>query len=275
VTLRPIIAVLDRELTKMFRQRSRLVAAMIRPLIWLFVIGAGFEAILARAGQAGYQSFLVPGVVGMNMLFAAMLSAVTMVYDKESGVMRMLIIGPFARGWIVIAKMIAATVTSIVQTSVLLLILAVLSFVGALQHVDWSAIDWPLLALGILLTSLACAGIGMLVASWITSLDNFAVVMNFVTFPVFFLSGALYPIRQLPHALRIVAYLNPYTYGVDLLKHATLINPPANLRADLFVALDITVLVGFTAAATAIACYRFSREEAYAPLFPTPARKIG
>lgn len=266
MVLRPIVAVLKRELVKLVRQRSRLFAAMVRPLIWLFVIGAGFEAMLAKAGHAGYQSFIVPGVIGMNMLFAAMLSAVTMVYDKESGVMRMLIVGPFARGWIVIAKMVAATATSIVQTLLLMIIL------GLLGHLSWS-INWPLLALGIVLTSTVCAAIGMLVASWIRTLDNFAVVMNFITFPVFFLSGALYPIHQLPAILRFVAMLNPYTYGVDLLKHATLINAPASMRPDISVGLDVLVLVGFTVAATAIACIRFSQEEAYAPLFPAPVKR--
>jgi ABC-2 type transport system permease protein len=99
VILRPIYGVIEREVVKTFRQRTRLVSAMVRPLIWLFVIGGGFGAVLGHASGADYQQFLAPGVLGMTMLFGAMLAALTMVYDKESGVMRMLIIAPFAHYW--------------------------------------------------------------------------------------------------------------------------------------------------------------------------------
>ena len=101
----------------MFRQRTRLVSAMVRPLIWLFVIGAGFGAVLQQAGGVSYQQFLVPGVLGMTMLFGAMLAALTMVYDKESGVMRMLIMAPFPHYWIVVAKMLAAALAAILQAA--------------------------------------------------------------------------------------------------------------------------------------------------------------
>ena len=127
---RPVYAVLEREVVRMFRQRTRLVAAMVRPLIWLFVIGAGFGAVLGQASGLSYQQFLVPGVLGMTMLFGAMLAALTVVYDKESGVMRMLIVAPFAHYWIVIGKMLAAALAAILQALLLLIVLALLGYVG-------------------------------------------------------------------------------------------------------------------------------------------------
>jgi len=256
---RPVYAVLEREVVRMFRQRTRLVSAMVRPLIWLFVIGAGFGAVLQQAGGVSYQQFLVPGVLGMTILFGAMLAALTMVYDKESGVMRMLIVAPFPHYWIVVAKMLSAALAAILQASLLLILLAVLGYLDAQTR-------FGLLALGLVATSAACAGIGMLVAAFTRTLDNFAAIMNFVIFPVFFLSGSLYPVSHLPTALKAVALVNPYTFGVDLLKHAVLGVLPSGMGADFAISTDIAVLAGFTAVALVVASWRFSRESAYEPM---------
>ena len=256
---RPVYAVLEREVVRMFRQRTRLVSAMVRPLIWLFVIGAGFRAVLQQAGDLSYQQFLVPGVLGMTMLFGAMLAALTMVYDKESGVMRMLIMAPFPHYWIVVAKMLAAALAAVLQALLLLILLAVLGYLDS--HVRFAT-----LVLALLTTSAACAGIGMLVAAFTRTLDNFAAIMNFVIFPVFFLSGSLYPVSRLPAPLKAVALANPYTYGVDLLKHAVLGVLPSGMGADFAMFTDIAMLLGFTAVALLIASWRFSRESAYEPM---------
>lgn len=264
---RPVYAVLEREVLRMFRQRTRLLAAMVRPLIWLFVIGAGFGAVLGQAGGISYQAYLVPGVLGMTVLFGAMLAALTMVYDKESGVMRMLIIAPFPHYWIVIAKMLSSMLAAILQALLLLGLLAILGYLG-------SDTRFGLLALGLVLTASACAGIGMLVAAFTRTLDNFAAIMNFVIFPVFFLSGSLYPVGQLPALLEMVALANPYTYGVDLLKHATL-GQAVGMGADFPIATSVAALSGFTLAALVIASWRFSRESAYEPMIHILTGKRG
>jgi ABC-2 type transport system permease protein len=264
--LRPIYGVIEREVVKMFRQRIRLVSAMVRPLIWLLVIGAGFGAVVERSGEAGYQQFLAPGVLGMTILFGAMLAALTMVYDKESGVMRMLIIAPFAHHWIVVAKTLAAALAGLIQAALLLVLLAALGFLS------W-AMNYPLLLLGILVTSLTCAALGILVSAFTRTLDNFAAIMNFVIFPVFFLSGALYPVAHLPLALKTVAMLNPFTYCVDLLKHAMLVPLAAGSASELHLGLDLLASVGFTLLGVIVASWRFAREESYAPLIRVLAGK--
>ena len=111
-----------------------------------------------------------------------------------------------------------------------------------------------------------CTQANVLVAAFTRTLDNFAAIMNFVIFPVFFLSGSLYPVSQLPAALKVVALLNPYTYGVDLLKHAVLGILPSSMGADFSLTTDIAVLVAFTAVALLISSWRFSRESAYEPM---------
>lgn len=250
--IRPVYAVLERELLRLVRQRTRLVAAMVRPLIWLLVIGGGFAAALGP----DYKSFLVPGVLGMTMLFGAMLAALGTVYDKESGVMRMMLVAPLPRAWMVLAKLIAAAAAAAAQAVLLLVLLALLGYVGP-------ATGWGLLALALAATSFACAGLGMLTASFSRTLENFAGIMNFVIFPVFFLSGSLYPLRELPGALYWAAALNPYSYGVDLLKHALL---PGAAGADFSAALDLGVLAGATILSALVASWRFSRESAYEPM---------
>ncbi len=263
---RPVYAVLEREVVRMVRQRARLVSAMVRPLIWLFVIGAGLGSFVGTTQGIGYQAFLVPGVIGMTALFGAMLAALTTVYDKESGVMRMMIIAPLPHYWIVVAKMLSAALAAVLQALLLIAILAALGLLGPSTR-------YGLLAIALPATALACAGIGMITASFSRTLDNFAAIMNFVIFPVFFLSGSLYPVRELPDLLRWIALANPYTYGVDLLKHAAL--PAGRMGADFAVSTDLAVLAGFTLAALLAASWRFSRESAYEPMIHVLAGKRG
>ena len=254
---RPLLAVLERELLKLLRQRGRLFSSMVRPMLWLLVIGAGFEAMQMRPGQADYRTFLVPGVLGMTLLFGAMLAALATVYDKESGVMRMLVIAPVRRSSIVFARALAAAAVALVQALMLIVLLALLGYVSAQLSV-------PLLALGLVGAAFACASLGMLVAACSRTLDNFAAMMNLVIFPVFFLSGSLYPIRDLPTWLGVAASFNPYTYAVDLLKHSQVAGP--TVAADYSINVDIAVLIGFSFAALAVAGARLSRAEVHESL---------
>lgn len=265
---RPVWAIIRRELIRTVRQRGRLVSALVRPLIWLLVIGTGFGAMLGRLGSAGYQHFLVPGLIGMVLLFGALLASLSLVYDKETGVMRMLLIAPFPRGWVIVARTLSAATVAILQA---LLLTAVLALLGYFRF-DFSL---PLFATGLITTALTCAAMGMLIAVWTKTLDNFAVIMNFFIFPVFFLSGALYPIEHLPAALKVVTLLNPFSYGVDLLKHAMMPGISTSFGADFSPMLDLAVLVGFSVLATGVAAWRFSQDsfmETLAGLLSRPQR---
>src|SRR5262252_6248284 len=122
----------------MVRQRTRLVAAMVRPLIWLVVIGEGLNSLIGRTHGINYQDFLVPGVLGMTTLFGAMLAALTTVYDKESGVMRMMIVAPLPHAWIVLAKMVSAALAAIVQALMLIVLLLLLGHLG--NGTNWASL---------------------------------------------------------------------------------------------------------------------------------------
>ena len=247
MSMHAVAAVIERELLKMRRQRGRLLAALVRPLLWLLVIGAGYAALENARGPSDYQGFLVPGVIGMTLLFGAMLAALSTVFDKESGVMRMLIIAPIAHYWIVIAKTLGAVMVALVQAFILLIVLAALRFV----HPPASML---MLVAGLVGTALACASLGMVIAAWSGTVDNFATLMNLVIFPVFFLSGSLYPVERLPPLLRLIATVNPYTHGVDLLRHAGLSGPGVGAFGA---GTDMAWLAGFSAIALAAAAFRF------------------
>ena len=244
--LRPLGAIVWRELLRTLRQRGRLLSALVRPLIWLLVIGTGLEAVADAPG--GYRHFLVPGLLGMTLLFGAMLASLSLVYDKESGVMRMLLVAPVPHAWLIASRITSAALAALLQALLLIAVLLVLGFITGQVRLG-------LLAAGLAGTALACAAIGMLVAVWVRTLDNFAVVMNLMIFPIFFVSGALYPLAGLVPALRVAASLNPFSYGVDFLKHAL---PGTGVVPDFALATDAAVLGGFTCAATTVAALRFA-----------------
>ena len=251
---RPVKAVVGREMSRLFRQRARLMSAMVRPMIWLLVIGSGVGSMLANQQESNYLLFLVPGIVAMTLLFAALLSALTLVYDKEFGVIRLMMIAPIAHYWIVLSKLIAAVLIAMVQTILLLVMLLIIGLIDIKILL--------LMLLPALLTAICCASIGGLIAVYAKSIDNFAVIMNVFIFPIFFLSGALYPVNQLPAYMHVVVAINPFSYGVDLLKHAV-----TGVNTDFSIMTDIAILAIFSAIAIAHACWKFSRESVHEPLF--------
>ncbi len=249
----PLLAIVIREFKRFTRQRGRLLSTVARPLLWLFVIGAGFGGIVALPAGRSYQEFLFPGVIGMVMLFSAVLAALSTVYDRELGVMRMLLIAPVTRLMVVLGKLISSAALAAAQGLALLLLLPVLGIPVRLPGLS-------LTFLGVLMTSLALAGLGMLLASRIRSLENFAAVMNFVVFPIFFLSGALYPVERLPHVLQAAARVNPLTYGIDLLKHG-IFGAGGALGGELAVGLDVAILATTAVLTSVVAAMGFGEED--------------
>lgn len=244
-------AVIEREFRRFFRRRGQLVSTLARPLLWLVVIGAGFAALVPERNGVGYREYLLPGIFGMVILFSTFLSSLGTVHDREFGPMRMLLIAPVPRAAVVGAKTLASALLAGAQAFV---------FLALVPAFGLGPSDGDLLKLvgSLFLTALALASVGMLVASVIRSLENFAVAMNFVIFPMFFLSGALYPVTSLPGYLEPFARVNPLTYGVDLFRHYLF---SGTGLAEFSVTTDVVVLLGFCVYALAIAAALFGREE--------------
>ena len=220
--LRCLVAVMRRDMARFVQQRARLVAALVRPLLWLVVFAAGFRSILGVSIIPPYETYItydvyiVPGLVGMVQLFNGMQSSLSMVYDREMGSMRLMLTSPLPRWWLLFCKLASGCALSLVQVYAFLAIAALL--VGGPTPVGY------LLALPVLvLTGLMLGALGLVLSSTIRQLENFAGVMNFVIFPMFFLSSALYPLWRMAESARVLYQLclvNPFTYAVESVRFA-------------------------------------------------------
>jgi len=217
-----LIAILHREALRFVGQRGRFVAALVRPLVWLFVFAAGFRAALGLSITPPYQTYItyeiyiVPGLCGMILLFNGMQSSLSLVYDREMGSMRLLLTSPLPRWWLLSCKLMAGAAVSVLQCGVFLAIAALWGIV-----LPWQGYLWALPAL--FLAGLMLGALGLMLSSFIRQLENFAGVMNFVIFPMFFLSSALYPLWKMAEAsphLRDLCAVNPFTQAVELIRFA-------------------------------------------------------
>lgn len=263
-------AVIGREWHKMLRQKDRLASALVRPLLWLWVIGGGMSAL---AGP-DYIVRLLPGIVAMTLLFGGMVGGMSLALDKDAGTMRLLVSAPVRGVHVLLAKCIAAAINAGMQCALLLFILLLLDGIYSALHawVDVAVADglrallpwvgrtqWPTVH-GLLAASavsaLCCAALGLLCGVMTKTIDGFAVMMNFVIFPVFFFSGALYPVNGMPVLARWLSLCNPFTYVVDLIRHVFGVVPEHALW------MDVSAVAAGTLILLAIAAWRFSRSGA-------------
>jgi ABC-2 type transport system permease protein len=218
-----LYAVGSREVVRFVNQTGRLLAALVRPALWLVIFAAGFRNTLdvsitpPYATAVDYQVYIVPGLVGMVLMFHAMQSSLSMVYDREMGVMRLLLTAPLPRWYLLLCKLMAGTLLAVLQAYV---------FLGLALAIG---IDLPPLGLVTALPAIVAGGLmlgalGLLLSVHIRQLENFAGTMNFVIFPMFFLSGALYPLARLreggTETIWWIAQANPFTYVVELIRFA-------------------------------------------------------
>ena len=214
--------IIVRDLSRAFRQRSRLIAGLARPFMWLLLVGSGYNAIARIDGVPSYQVFVYPGLVVMAALFGAMLTAISTVYDREFGMLRLMLASPAGAPAILAGRAIAATAIGILQGAAVLMFMPLVTDVTPAEL----AMATAALALG----AAASSVLGLLVAARLESVENFAGVINIVLFPLLFLSGALYPTAGLPAPLRAAARINPVTYAVDLMRAA--LGQPAEFGAQ-------------------------------------------
>lgn len=215
-------AIIQREALRFVHQRERFIAALVRPLVWLLVFAAGFRAALGLSiippyqTYITYETYIVPGLCGMILLFNGMQSSLSLVYDREMGSMRLLLTAPLPRWWLLFAKLCGSTAISILQVYTFLAVAALFGI--TLSPMGYLAALPALLVSGIMLGAL-----GLALSSFIKQLENFAGVMNFVIFPMFFMSSALYPLWKMAESspiLRDICAVNPFTHAVELIRFA-------------------------------------------------------
>ena len=213
-------AIVAREFLRFVHQRERFLAALVRPLVWLLVFAAGFRAALGLSITPPYQTYIVyevyivPGLCAMVLLFNGMQSSLSLVYDREMGSMRLLLTSPFSRWWLLLCRLFGSTAISILQ---------VYAFLGIAAAFGIDMPGWGDVAVlpGLVLGGLMLGALGLVLSSFIRQLENFAGVMNFVIFPMFFLSTALYPLWRMAESstlLRDICAVNPFTHVVEMIR---------------------------------------------------------
>ncbi|CAL1241284.1 ABC transporter permease [Candidatus Methylocalor cossyra] len=248
--LRALRGIVVRELFRFVQQRERFVSALVRPLLWLFIFAAGFRSTLGVAIIPPYETYVLyevyitPGLLGMVQLFNGMQSSLSMVYDREMGSMKTLLVSPLPRWYLLTCKLLAGVLVSVLQAY---------AFLGIawLYGVEAPPLGYLTVLPALVLSGLMLGALGLLLSSFIRQLENFAGVMNFVIFPMFFLSTALYPlwkIQESSELLYTLARYNPFSQAVELIRFALYrqFDPAAGLytAASLLVFL-IAAIIGY------------------------------
>ena len=244
--LRKIYGLWYREVLRYWREKSRIISSLIMPLLWLVIFGSGMRGIELPGAQS-YQTYIFPGILGMTLLFTSVFSGISVIWDREFGFLKEILVAPVSRASIVIGKALGSGTSALIQGFILL----PLSF---LVGVHLSPISFLILIPTMILISIGLVCIGLLIASMITSMEGFNFIMSLVIMPMFFTSGALFPLTSAPAWLRDFSYVNPLTYGVDVLRWATL----SGTSPLLPIYFEFLILALF-AAAMIIACsYTFN-----------------
>lgn len=211
-----------REVLRYLHQRERFLSALVRPLVWLFIFAAGFRQTLGVSIIPPYQTyvlyevFITPGLIGMIQLFNAMQSSLSMVYDRETGAMRTLLVSPFPRSFLLLSKLVGGVAVSLLQVYAFLL-------VAYFWEIEPPLYGYLTVLPALILSGLMLGSMALFMSSVIRQLENFAGVMNFVIFPMFFASSALYPLWRVKESsvlLYQICQFNPFTHAVELVRFA-------------------------------------------------------
>jgi ABC-2 type transport system permease protein len=236
-----------RELKRYVRSRVQIIVSLGQPVLYLVALGFGFGPVFARAGNGSYLQFVAPGVIGMAVLFSSVFSGIAMLWDRQFGFLKETLIAPVPRIQIMLGRTLGGATVAMIQG---LLILSVCLIAGFRpQH--WLAI--PVSLLFVAMIAIVFAALGTAIGSVIQDMQGFQLIMNFLVLPIFFLSGALFPLTHLPKALSVITHLDPLAYGVDGLRGALIGWWGFNFS------LDMLILVALAAIFLSAGAYLFSR----------------
>jgi ABC-2 type transport system permease protein len=236
-----------REMKRYIRSRAQIVASLGQPLLYLVALGFGLGPVFQRSGQGSYLQFVAPGVIGMSVLFTSIFSGFGILFDRQFGFLRETLAAPVPRLHVMLGKAMGGATVAVIQGSIVFCVCLLAGF----RPVSLASL--PLALLFMALIAAMFTALGTAIGSVLVDMQGFQLVMNFLVMPIFFLSGALFPLANLPQALAIVTTLDPLAYGVDGLR-AALIG-----KTHFGVLVDIAVLCGVTVLFLALGRRFFSR----------------
>jgi ABC-2 type transport system permease protein len=239
-----------RQLKRSIRSKARVIGSLAQPVLFLLALGYGFGPVFQKAGEGNYLQFLTPGIIAMTVLFSSVVSGMDIIWDKKFGFLKETLVAPVSRINIMLGRTLGGATISIIQGFFVLIIASLLGF----RPISLLALPWA--AIFIILIAILFTALGTAIASVLEDMQGFQMIMNFLVMPIFFLSGAISSLKDLPKGLVAIAKLNPLSYGVDGLR-GTLIGA---YQFGFF--RDFTVLGILTLILVLIGSYLFSKMEA-------------
>lgn len=236
-----------RQVKRYWRSKPRLIGSLGQPLLFLVALGFGFGPIFEKAGGGNYIQFLAPGIIAMSILFSSMFNGIEVIWDRQFGFLKETLVAPISRIKIMVGRTLGGATVSTAQGIVVFL----LSLIVGFRPSNWAYV--PLALVFMFLTALLFTSLGTAIASKLEDMHAFQLIMNFLIMPIFFLSGALFPLQDLPKSITVIAALNPLAYGVDALRFS--FNGAGNIFLDFAVVGTTAVVIGL------IGSYLFSKIE--------------
>ena len=236
-----------RQIKKYFRARSRIIGALGQPLLFLLAFGFGFGQIFQQAGQGNYIQFLGPGIIMMSVLFTAVFSGIDLIWDRQFGFLKETMVAPVPRWQIMLGKTLGGATVAAFQGLIVFMLTLI---VGFRFH---NFLMLPVAALFVFLVAVLFTSLGVAIASRIEDMQGFQLIMNFLVMPIFFLSGALFPLQGLPAVMEVIIKIDPLTYGIDGLR-GTLIN-----TSTFGITTDLMIMVILAIVLLGIGSYLFER----------------
>ena len=238
-----------RELRRYTRSRVQIIASLGQPVLYLVALGFGMGAVYRQAGRGSYLQFVAPGVIAMTVLFSATFSGIALLWDRQFGFLKETLVAPVPRAFIMLGRTCGAATVALLQGC----LVAVVCLIAGFRPVSLALLPEAIAFLALI--ALVFAGLGTTVGSSLKDMQGFQMVMNFLVMPLFFLSGALYPLDHLPRVLTAVTRVDPLSYGVDGLRTALI------GQTHFGSAVDATVLVVLALAFICLGAWRFSKIE--------------
>lgn len=252
--LRAVYAIWLRDVIRYRRDKARVVSSLAQPALFLFVFGNGLAQglsinVASGGARSGYVAFIFPGIIGMTLLFTSMFAGVSIVWDREFGFLKEVMVAPIARASVAVGKALGGSTISLIQGAIVLLF-------SPLLGVRLSPLIIIIILPVMLLISFSLTSMGIVIAARMDSMEGVQMIMNFLIMPLFILSGAMFPLTRLPVWLRSLTRADPLSYGVDALR-GLILGPKL---AEFSLAFDLTVIAVFGAAMISAAVYFFERQ---------------
>ncbi len=245
--LETVYVVWLREVKKYFRAKERIVSSLMMPLFWFLIFGSGM-GLSTQISGVNYSEFIAPGIIAMALLFTSIFSGISVIWDREFGFLKEMLVAPTSRLAIVVGRSLGGATTALMQGTIIMLL-------SVLLGVNISFTSMLLMLPLMLLVSIGFVSLGITIASVMESTEGFQMIVNFIVMPMFFLSGALFPIGNLPDILKILVYIDPMTYGVEAMRHVAIAVSEIPFHLSL---LGVAV---FSVATSLIGSYTFSRRK--------------